>query len=280
MFSGQTVQEGLSESFQAQFDLVYILTHIMKLTLFGVLAGLLFHALQFVFRKLQAVVWQFNGTQQKIKNIHQNKSYETCAHVQSIWTRYTVADIFAGNKANFISTHDMFTHPDYLLANNVSLFDVTPEEAVFVETDHTVDIYNSDVAIFVRIAQYNYAKKLITMPLWAFHTFADNLGDPKGKAILLSNTGRCGSTLLTQVFESTEECVCISEPGYLASFCMNPQLFPTGDLAKLVCSAIRVTCKPLSDRHYSTFVIKTASLSLGLVPILVKEMPQVGARNT
>jgi len=46
------------------------------------------------------------------------------------------------------------------------------------------------------------------------------LGDPKSPVIFLFNTARCGSTLLTQMLEYTNQCVAISEPDLLNSLSM------------------------------------------------------------
>jgi len=44
-----------------------------------------------------------------------------------------------------------------------------------------------------------FCSHLIIVPLTTFHRLADAIGDPKGELIFLFNTGRCGSTLLTEV---------------------------------------------------------------------------------
>ena len=48
------------------------------------------------------------------------------------------------------------------------------------------------------------------------------MGDPKGKLVILSNTGRCGSTLLTKLFEELPNTVSISEPEVLMAFRHEP----------------------------------------------------------
>jgi len=55
--------------------------------------------------------------------------------------------------------------------------------------------YNS----FMRFAQMEFATRLIVVPLTTFHHLSELIGDPQGELILVFNTGRCGSTLLTQV---------------------------------------------------------------------------------
>jgi len=52
---------------------------------------------------------------------------------------------------------------------------------------------------FVRIAQMDFAARLIVVPLTTFHRLSEVIGDPQGELIFLFQTGRCGSTLVTQV---------------------------------------------------------------------------------
>ena len=50
------------------------------------------------------------------------------------------------------------------------------------------------------------------MPIGVFQKLAEQLGDPKGQLLFITNTARCGSTLLTQVFEESEHSIALSEP--------------------------------------------------------------------
>jgi len=52
---------------------------------------------------------------------------------------------------------------------------------------------------FIIEAQLDFATRLIIVPLTTFHRLAEVIGDPQGEFIFLFHTGRCGSTLLTQV---------------------------------------------------------------------------------
>jgi len=60
-------------------------------------------------------------------------------------------------------------------------------------------LWRSEFVPFIRQAQYRFCKHLIVVPLSTFHHLAELIGDPKGEVIFLFNTGRCGSTLLTEV---------------------------------------------------------------------------------
>jgi len=60
-------------------------------------------------------------------------------------------------------------------------------------------LWRSDYGPFIRWAQLEFCRRLIVVPLSTFHHLAELIGDPKGELIFLFRTGRCGSTLLTQV---------------------------------------------------------------------------------
>ena len=62
-----------------------------------------------------------------------------------------------------------------------------------------VHLWRGQYDAFIRCAQTKFCRYLIVVPLSTFHRLAELIGDPNGELIFLFNTGRCGSTLLTQV---------------------------------------------------------------------------------
>ena len=52
---------------------------------------------------------------------------------------------------------------------------------------------------FVHIAQLNFCRRLIVVPLTTFHRLAETIGDPKGELTFMYHVPRSGSTLVTQV---------------------------------------------------------------------------------
>lgn len=100
---------------------------------------------------------------------------------------------------NFIAIHSSFATLDYLLQDNVTLYYVNKYDAVFIETDTGFYVTDSDNGAFMRAAQFENARKVIRVPLHVFHRLGEKIGRPDGKLIFLYNTGRCGSTLVTQV---------------------------------------------------------------------------------
>ena len=171
----------------------------------------------FVFRALyqlgQNVVWRLTGISRRIDASRKSDAYHGSAHAQTVRFRFKMdLMIQPANVNNFVTTHHSFVDPEYVLAHNVTLYTLTRHSAVFVESDVNVDATSSKFSSFFRIAQFQQAKRLIIVPLHVFHRLANQIGDPKGRLIFLTNTSRCGSTLLTQVFEETGKSIALSEP--------------------------------------------------------------------
>ena len=167
---------------------------------------------------------------------------------------------------NFITTHTAFVSPSYVLQDNVTLYYVTATEAIFVESPEEINVSYSDYGAFLRQAQFENARRIIKLPIAAFHKMAEEIGDPTGEIVFITNTARCGSTLLTQIFEETGECVGFSEPDAFNALANYKDKLPQDDLDKLLRNSIRMQCKPLLNRHISAHIIK-------VMPPLIEDVP-------
>ena len=137
-------------------------------------------------------------------------------------------------------------HPKYILKRNVSLYAITKDVAVFVETPEGKDIHRSDVHPFLYMAQFEKCQRVITIPIQFFHRLAGEIGDPSSQVILLSNTGRCGSTIVGQIIESVPGTLLMSEPDALTNlaYMRVARVLTNDEQDKLLSSVIRVICKP------------------------------------
>ena len=99
-----------------------------------------------------------------------------------------------------------------VLRPNVSLYALTNKEAIFVETADNINVYSSKVHTFFFVAQFLHAKNVIKMSIKDFVSLAETIGDPTVPVIWISNTGRCGGTLLCQMFESVPGTLVMHEP--------------------------------------------------------------------
>jgi len=91
---------------------------------------------------------------------------------------------------------------------------VTDDEAIFVEALPGSELWRSRYSPFFTDAQFRHAIRIVRMPITSFHRLADQLGDSHN-VTFISFIGRCGSTLVNQMFEQTGEVVTISEPPVL-----------------------------------------------------------------
>ena len=123
--------------------------------------------------------------------------------------------------------------------------------AVFAVCEKSINIYSHKVGPFFYINQFKHCTHLIRIPLESFTQLAANVGDPppNTKFVLLSNTGRCGSTLLTQLFEQLPNTVAISEPEVLMEFSHNNTFdeFPKAKQSLLLQSCISLLFKSASQ---------------------------------
>ena len=91
----------------------------------------------------------------------------------------------------------------------------------FTMTSSDLDVYSSDQGPFMYITQFKLATHLITMDVDTFKELAETLPEKDVKVlycllaqrfplkypcqvIIVANTGRCGSTLLAQMFEEVK----------------------------------------------------------------------------
>ena len=109
-----------------------------------------------------------------------------------------------------------------------------------------MNIYSSDENPFLYLAQYTRGINIIKMSVHTFHILADSIGDPKVSVISLSNTGRCGSTMLCQVFEKVPGTLVLSEPDAPLKVRDMQTLRKVSDeeYNDIARSTVRVLCKP------------------------------------
>ena len=119
-----------------------------------------------------------------------------------------------------IFRHEKYTHPSVVLSPNVSLMGINKRFAIFAVCDKSINVFNHKIGPFLYINQLSYCTHLIRIPLKFFVRLGEHIEDLPSKRnfVLLSNVGRCGSTLLTQLFEDTPNSVAISEPEVLMEF--------------------------------------------------------------
>lgn len=224
---------------------------------------------------LKYIRWKLNGTSKILSEMDTNINHPYSIQVQKIVSRYK-HDIMFGNcgESNFISTHYTFETFNYLMKPNISLYNIDLErkQAIFVETGHTIHVTDSAIGCFMHVNQYSFANKMISLSLNKFLQFSSMLGRPQAKLLFVSNTGRCGSTLLVQILEATGLCIVINEPAILQTLYTNRNNIDPEMFDKLITATINIFCKPVR-KGVEMFVIKNMASSTGLVPHLRRLYP-------
>ena len=173
-------------------------------------------------------------------------SYERSATIHRILWKRKWIEVAECTPGDFLTWPISNIHPKYILNRNVSLYAITKDVAVFVETPECIDIHRSDVHPFLYMAQFVQCKRVITIPIQFFHRLAGEIGDPSCQVILLSNTGRCGSTIVGQIIESVPGTLLMSEPDALTNlaYMRVARVLTNDEQDKWLQSVIRVICKP------------------------------------
>ena len=235
----------------------------------------LYATVRTLFNAVQSVTWVINGTYYRLYKNKQEQNYYRSAQLLDIIFKYKLDLVLEpASAANFISTHAAFVSPSYTLQDNVTLYYITPTEAVFVESQENIDVNHSDCDPFIRVAQFQSAQRIIKLPIEAFHKLAEWIGDPNGEVVFVTNTSRCGSTLLCQLFEETGSCVSYSEPEALNALAALIGKLPKDQLELLGRNVIRVQCKSLRNLPIMAHVLKLTAPTINAVPMFVKLYPE------
>ncbi|CAH1801114.1 unnamed protein product [Owenia fusiformis] len=247
-----------------------------------ILLFLLYHIVRGVFITLRRLYWKINGVSSFLAEINRGRHYNKSAQVGTIIWRGKIIEHNLADEADFLFVHERFAHPRCVLDNDVTLYTITDNnEAIFVETPSNINIYSSDVHPFFYAAQFKHAVRVIKLPFESFTILANEIGDPKMKIVLISNTGRCGSTLLLQIFESTGQFITISEPDAmtkLALLRMKSGRTPMEEKTwcQMYKNLVRLQCKPRAGVDIQpAYCIKTRHVCVNDIEVLMAEFPDV-----
>ncbi|NEQ35484.1 MAG: sulfotransferase [Okeania sp. SIO3I5] len=157
---------------------------------------------------------------------------------------------------------------------NISLYCLEPasQQGIFVETPLDVEI--SDYP-FVYNTQFEYAERLIAVPYQDLFDLAKSIRNYTQNLILIYSVGRCGSTLLSKVFNQLDYVLSLSEPDV---FCYLVGLrTPDGSLdtqiRELLNICTRLTCQPTPKIKPSWCVIKPRSFCIEIADLMYELFP-------
>ncbi len=203
--------------------------------------------------------------------------FDRCAKRHRILLRAMEPFCFCTSTKNFALRYVSHEDPveTVLGDDRVSLMGVTPNAAFFAVVPDGVDVYDSREGAFVYSTQFDKAEELITMSLQNFLKLGEKVDVGHAKVLLLSNTSRCGSTLLTSMLEGLGQTQTVSEPDFLThvSYYDGMRLrIPVEDILRV---GFALQCKPLQSREVNFFVLKSRGFSAGLIPAVAKACPHV-----
>jgi hypothetical protein len=158
---------------------------------------------------------------------------------------------------------------------NIALYALNhfSREAIFVETPREVDLSERP---FLYQAQYDNAIRLYSMSYKSFLKLADMMRQPDKQLILIHSVGRCGSTLLSTVFNNLPDVLSLSEPEAFTEIVKRRE--PDGsnedEMAQLLDAVIQVQCRPTNQLAPQMYAIKFRSFSTVMIDLLHRVAPQ------
>jgi len=96
----------------------------------------IYKLLRLVFVAVQRIYWQLNGTARQLREARLPHNYERSAQVLDVVLRHKFCPEQPMTIDNFLSTHNRFEHPQYIIDNdNITLMTVNEHDAVFCEPE-------------------------------------------------------------------------------------------------------------------------------------------------
>jgi len=202
-------------------------------------------------------------------------SYETSAKVSKVLARFLYEDgySFFYTKDAFAYIHERFDHPSIILKDSVSLYELTPQEAVFVDCGE-IDVFIQDY-VHLSIAQYKKALKMITLPIESFNLITSQIPNTKAPIVRFANHSRCSSTLVSSIFQEMPKTLVLSKPNALGKIATR---IPTGGVSEkesrtLCVSIIKSFIKHANSRGSELICLVDWSICIFITDILCEEWP-------
>ncbi len=234
----------------------------------------LYSVVRWVFERLRNVWWRATGTWHTLERISHGEDYDHSAHVLNVVGRFKLDGVASANfLEDFILVHDCFAHPACVFEDDVSLYKLTPTQLIFVQCPGKPAPWDVKAFPFSRIGQHKRAKSVIIVPKWSIVYLLEETGYAKSykeQLVFLGMTGRCGSTLLCQIFQQTQNCVAYSEPAIqndLNIFGINIES-SNHDAMKYIKYSFMLLCKPVKGREMAAHVMKFQPNCLSFIQCL------------
>ena len=203
-----------------------------------------------------------------------NKNSDKALIGRIIWRR-KLAVFINNDPSDFLCLSYDLVESDYVLKPNVSLYCVSRDEATFVETPENLNLYSSDENPFLYMAQFDKGTRVIRMSISTFCSIAKTIGDPRVPVVWITSTGRCGSTILSQVFEAIPGTLTLAEPEAPQSIALMWKFKQVGHskLEMILRAVIRMLCKP--HPGITMFCIKGTPAALPIMADVSRLFPDI-----
>jgi len=183
---------------------------------------------------------------------------------------------------SMVSGDDFLTHaggsvdPHAILREpTLSLYclDHARQRALFVDTPPDSDLLQ---APFYFIAQYETARRLIAVPYDTLHALAREVELDPRCIILIFSTGRCGSTLFSQVLNLNPQIVSFSEPDVFTQLVMLRTAGQGSDaqIESLLHDSLMIMCANARQQGFQRYAFKFRSYVLSLSDLLYHAVPE------
>ncbi len=157
---------------------------------------------------------------------------------------------------------------------NLSLYclDHDRREAVFVELPEAAEL---GVAPFIYMAQYEHAKRLLSVPYVEFFKLARELSE-MNNFVMIYMTGRSGSTLLSKAMNRAAGAVSLSEPDAPVGLVQvqRARAAEPHELSALFDASVRFLFRRANGSMPQTCVLKLRSEALQLSTVIDRAYPQ------
>lgn len=242
----------------------------------GFWSHLLFRFLRRALLTCRAALWWFLGYTKLYRRV-----YEKSARVEKVVWR-SKADTFSSIKPwHFLGIHERFAHPSIVLQDDIVLCTVTLDEAVFVQLPSSIKNYNSDRSPFLWITLFESAVRTITMPIQSLIRLAETderVSTFNMKPMVMSNSGRCGSTLLAKLVQlANSRVLVLSEPDPLQSLHEYTRWFKQRygekEFLRIIRCAMLLSFKPVQDMD--AIVIKARMTTMRVMKYVFQAAPEI-----
>lgn len=157
----------------------------------------------------------------------------------------------------------------------ISLYCLDDEHrrAIFVTLPSIINLSES---AFYYQTQFDHAHNLIAISYDSLHDLATRVNIDLDQHILLYSTGRCGSTLLSHIFNESGEVASFSEPDMLTQliYMQEPNGRRDQEIISLIRACTQLIFKPTPTRQVRRPAIKFRNQCVALMELFYKALPK------